>query len=107
MDTNDNIKRALNPDNFKNITPRTRAIVGFMIGMKYVKPELWKIRVNEDGTLIGAEKNKSRYTEPLGTLEEFKSKWTTLIHLPNLGLSAEEVQYLEELPGVTIKNYGE
>jgi hypothetical protein len=107
MANNDNIKLALHPSRFPGMSIKMRAIVGFMIGAKYTTPAIEQMIVTSDGILMARVTGDIGYNDILGNVNEFKQNWDRLIHYPNLGLTSDEIEYLEELPSVSIRNYGE
>lgn len=107
MANNENIKRALHPKRFMSMSPKMGAIVGYIIEANYVTPKIVEMVVTSDGILMGRIEDDIGCNEILGYVDEFKRNWNTLIHVPGLGLSSDEVKYLEVLPSVMIRNYGE
>ena len=84
---------------------KMRAIVGFMIGEKFTTPAIEQMIVTSDGILMARVTGDIGYNDLLGSVNDFKGNWNKLIHYPNLGLTADEIKYLEELPSVSIRNY--
>lgn len=83
------------------------AIVGFIIEGKFTIPAIEEMVVTSDGMLLARVSGDAGCNEFLGDISDFKRNWNALIHLPNLGLSLDEIKYLEVLPSVMIRNYGE
>jgi hypothetical protein len=104
---NEHIKKALNPIRFPGMSPKMMAIVGYIIEGKFTTPAIDEMVVTSDGFLLARVSGDIGCNDLLGTISDFKRNWNTLIHLPNLGLSLEEIEYLEILPSVMIRNYGE
>jgi hypothetical protein len=107
MANNDNIKRALNPSRFPGMSTKMMAIVGFIVEGNYTTPSIEQMIVTSDGMLMARVAGDIGFNDFIGNVSDFKRNWDTLIHLPNLGLSANEVKHLEALPSVMIRNYGE
>jgi len=105
MANNDNIKRALHPSRFPGMSIKMRAIVGFIIGGNFTTPAIEQMIVTSDGILMARVTGDIGYNDLLGSVNDFKGNWNKLIHYPNLGLTADEIKYLEELPSVSIRNY--
>jgi hypothetical protein len=105
MDANENIKRALNPKNFPGMSTKMMAIVGYMLGEKFVTPPVVKLIALPDGSLMAKVQGDSKCNDNMGLFADFKRDWNNMIHIFNLGLSDGEVKYLEQLPDVTIKVY--
>ena len=102
---NDTIKRALHPNRFPGMSTKMMAIVGFIIGGNFTTPAIEQMIVTSDGILMARVSGDIGYNDILGSVDDFKQNWDRLIHLPNLGLTYDEVKYLEELPSVSIRNY--
>lgn len=107
VENNDNIKHALNPKRFPGMSTKMMAIVGYIIGAKFTDPVLTEMVVTSDGYLLARAEGDCGCNEFLGSIADFKRNWDSLIHISNLGLSPDEVKYLEMLPSVTIRNYSE
>jgi len=107
MANNNNIKRALHPNRFPAMSTKMMAIVGFIVEGKFTTPSIEQMMVTSDGILMARVTGDIGYNDILGSVSDFKRNWDKLIHLPNLGLSADEVKHLEVLPSVCIKNYGD
>lgn len=103
---NENIKRALNPSRFPGMSPRMMAILGYIIEERYTTPAIKEMIVTSDGILMARVDGDIGFNDMLGKVEDFKRNWDKLIHFKGLGLSGEEISYLEQLPSVTIRNYG-
>jgi len=104
---NENIKKALHPNRFPGMSGKMMAIVGYIIEGKFTIPAIEEMIVTSDGMLLARTSGDIGFNDFLGDVADFKRNWNALIHLPNLGLSLEEVKYLEVLPSVMIRNYGE
>jgi hypothetical protein len=107
MVNNDNIKKMLYPGRFPGMSPKMMAIVGYLIESKFTSPSIEEMIVTSDGFLMARVSGDIGCNDMLGTVSEFKKNWNTLIHISNLGLSQDEIEYLEILPSVMIRNYGE
>lgn len=107
MANNDGIKRALHPSRFPGMSTKMMAVVGFMIEEKFTTPSIEQMIVTSDGILMARVTGDIGYNDILGSVNDFKQNWDKLIHLQNLGLAYDEVKYLEELPYVSIRNYGD
>jgi len=83
------------------------AIVGFIVEGKFTTPSIEQMMVTSDGILMARVTGDIGYNDILGSVSDFKRNWDKLIHLPNLGLSADEIRHLEILPSVSIQNYGD
>jgi len=104
---NEHIKAALNPARFPGMSNKMMAIVGYIIEGKFTYPVIEEMVVTSDGILMARVSGDVGCNDMLGTVSEFKRNWDKLIHLPTLGLSGAEISYLEVLPSVMIRNYGE
>lgn len=89
------------------MSKKMMAVVGFIIEGKFTTPAIEEMVVTSDDMLLARVSGDIGCNEFLGNVSDFKRNWNTLIHLPNLGLSLEEIKYLEVLPSVMIRNYGE
>jgi hypothetical protein len=107
MANNDHLKIALNPKRFPGMSTKMMAFVGYIIEAKFTKPPIVEMVVTSDGMLLARVRGDSGCNDFLGSVIDFKRNWDSLIHISNLGLSSEEVKYLEMLPGVMIRNYGD
>lgn len=104
---NEHIKAALNPARFPGMSTKMMAIVGYVIEGRFTTPTIEEMIVTSDGFLMARVSGDIGCNDMLGTISEFKRNWDKLIHLPTLGLSGAEISYLEVLPSVMIRNYGE
>jgi hypothetical protein len=104
---NERIKSALNPVRFPGMSGKMMAIVGYILETKWTTPALEEMVITSDGIIMARVTGDIGCNEILGSISDFKSNWDKLIHLPQLGLSEDEVKYLEVLPSCRIRNYGE
>lgn len=102
---NENIKRALNPSRFPGMSGKMMAILGYIIEEKYTSPSVRELMVTSDGILMARVEGDIGFNDIMGSVDDFKRNWNKLIHLQGLGLSGEEISYLEKLPSVTIRGY--
>jgi len=107
VENNDNIKRALNPTRFPGMPTKLMAIVGYIIEAKFTQPPIKEMIVTSDGILLARVEGDIGYNDVIGSVDDFKRNWNMLIHYQNIGLSQDEIKYLEQLPSVMIRNYGE
>lgn len=107
MGNNEHIKKALHPSRFPGMSNKMMAILGYIIESKFTSPAIAEMVVTSDGFLMARVEGDVGCNDLLGTVEDFKRNWSKLIHLPGTGLTNEEVVYLEQLPSVMIRNYGE
>jgi len=106
MANNDHIKQALNPSRFPGMSNKMMAIVGYIIEKKFTSPAIEEMVVTSDGILMARVSGDIGCNDILGSVSDFKRNWDKLIHLPGLGLTGDEISYLEQLPSVMIRNYG-
>jgi hypothetical protein len=104
---NEHIKAALNPSRFPGMSTKMMAIVGYIIEGRFTSPAIEEMVVTSDGILLARVSGDVGCNDMLGSVSDFKRNWDKLIHLPTLGLSGAEISYLEVLPSVMIRNYGE
>jgi len=104
---NDHIKSVLHPSRFPWMSTKMMAIVGYIIEGKFTSPAIEKMVITSDGNLLARVAGDSGWNDKLGSIDEFKHNWDKLIHHSTFALSKEEVLYLEILPSVMIRNYGE
>jgi hypothetical protein len=104
---NEHIKAALNPLRFPGMSLKFRAIIGYMLEAKWTTPSIEQLIVTSDGILMARVSGDSGFNDDMGDIVSFKKNWDTLVHYPRAGLTGDEISYLEMLPNVTIRNYGE
>lgn len=107
MGNNDHIKKALHPSRFPGMSTKMMAILGYIIEEKYTSPSVKELMVTSDGILMARVEGDIGFNDIMGSIDDFKRNWNKLIHIQGLGLSGEEITYLEKLPSVMIRNYGE
>ena len=107
MGNNDHIKKALHPSRFPGMSMKMAAIVGYIVENKVTSPAIAEMIVTSDGIIMARVEGDIGCNDMLGKIEDFKRNWDKLIHLPGTGLTKEEISYLEQLPNVMIRNYGE
>lgn len=104
---NEHIKAALHPSRFPGMSVQMKAILGYILESKWTIPAIEEMVITSDGVLIARVSGDIGCNEILGKADDFKRNWNNLIHLPGTGLSSDEISYLEVLPSVMIRNYGE
>jgi len=104
---NERLKAALNPARFPGMSGKMMAIVGYILETKWTQPTIEEMVVTSDGFILARVSGDIGCNDMLGSISDFKNNWDKLIHLPQLGLNEDEVKYLEVLPSVRIRNYGE
>lgn len=100
---NENIKRVLNPKRFPGMSGKMAAIVGYFLGINYTDPYFAEMVITSDGFVMARLDNDCGCNEFLGDISDIERNWNNLIHIPELGLSENDIEYLEGLPNVMIR----
>ena len=92
---------------FPGMSAKMMAVVGYIIEKPCTRPAIAELVATSDGILMARVEGDVGCNDIIGTLDDFKKNWIKLINLPANGLTLEEIVYLEQLPSVMIRNYGE
>jgi hypothetical protein len=107
MENNDHLKAVLNPNRFQKMPPAIKATIGYILEMKVTIPSISRMCVDSDGELVAMVNGDKDYNDKIVPIADFKAFWKVFVRTPEFMLSGDEIAYLDELPSVMIRNYGE
>ena len=104
----DELKRKLNPGRFPGMSPFMAAIVGYVLGESYTKPEIAKVAVSESEGLVYIRQAGAVGFDGMQSLDDLRSNWNRL--LDAAGLTANErreavrlfTEKIEKVPGTEL-----
>ncbi len=78
----------LHPNRFTEMSPFMAAIVGFVLGEPWTKPEIFEVTVSETENLLYIRKEGAIGFDGVQSLEDMRNNWNRL--LDAAGLTPEE-----------------
>lgn len=104
----DSLKRKLHPDRFDGMSPMMAAIVGYVLGESYTKPQIAEIAVSEAENLVYVRQSGAVGFDGIESLEDLRNNWNRLMDAA--GLTQEERaeavalfrQKVEKVPGTQV-----
>ena len=97
--------KKLSPQRFPGMSPFMAAIVGYVFGESYTKPEIAEVAVSESEGLVYIRQSGAVGFDGIQSLDDLRSNWNRL--LDAAGLTAEErreavhlfTEKIEKVPG--------
>lgn len=84
------LQKKLHPGRFSAMSPKMAAIVGFIVGCTWTKPNIVSLTITSDGFLLTDYGNQL-----IGTASDLERNWSKLLEVADL--TAEEEELASEL----------